>query len=62
MSEIVAGYLFLTGDVLAPATQEFFACTGRLYLNKPFKLAALTEKITELLQQIEEIPQEAHAA
>lgn len=44
--------LFLTGDVLEPATREFFRATDSLFLNKPFKHDALMEQMATLLQRV----------
>ncbi len=40
--------LFLSGDMMAPATQAFLAQSGSLYLSKPFRQSELKAKLDEL--------------
>jgi len=43
-------FIFITGDVLTPATEAFLHSTGSLYLTKPFSVSQLREKIKEVLK------------
>ncbi len=43
-------FIFITGDVLTPATEAFLHSTGSLYLTKPFSVNQLREKIKEALK------------
>jgi two-component system NtrC family sensor kinase len=57
--------LFVTGDVLAPQTQAFFARTGCLYIIKPFQSEALSAQIATLLgrcAEAEPVPEYRQAA
>jgi two-component system NtrC family sensor kinase len=41
--------IFTTGDGINPTTQRFFDETGVPYLNKPFGLADLVEKVRAMM-------------
>jgi len=41
--------MFITGDTIAPSTQEFLSATGKLYLTKPFNPRIVVELVEEML-------------
>ena len=43
-------FLFVTGDVIAPATQAFLEQNHLSHLAKPFRVEELTERVREVLQ------------
>jgi PAS domain S-box-containing protein len=43
--------LFITGDVVSPATREFLEQTGVPYLSKPFDLEHLLFRLSQMLEQ-----------
>ena len=43
-------FLFVTGDVIAPATQAFLEQNHLPHLAKPFRVEELTERVREVLQ------------
>jgi len=47
---LASRFIFITGDVLTPATEAFLHSTGSLYLTKPFSINQLREKIKEALK------------
>ncbi len=47
-SRQAARILFLSGDMMAPATQAFLNRSGSLYLSKPFRQSELRAKLEEL--------------
>ena len=49
--EQAARTLFITGDMMALATQAFWARFDGLYLRKPFRQSDLSAKIEELLRR-----------
>jgi len=53
-------FLFVTGDVIAPATQAFLERTGLPHLAKPFRVEELTARVHQVLD--EALDDGAHAA
>ena len=47
-SPLVARFLFVTGDVLGTATQEFLAHNRLPHIAKPFRVEEFTEKVAQL--------------
>jgi CheY-like chemotaxis protein len=43
-------FLFVTGDVIAPATQTFLERNHLPHLAKPFRVEELTERVREVLE------------
>ena len=41
--------VFITGDTITPATEDFLASTGRPYLAKPFSLEDMIGFVQETL-------------
>ena len=41
--------VFITGDTITPATEDFLASTGRPYLAKPFSSDQVIELVEETL-------------
>lgn len=48
-SPLLDRFLFVTGDVLAPQTQEFLECNHVPHVAKPFRVEELTERVYSLL-------------
>lgn len=48
--EVADRVVFITGDTINPATQEFLEMTGRPVLTKPFDLKTLRSKVAETLR------------
>lgn len=44
--------IFVTGDLMNPETLKFIESTGRVWLGKPFDIAAITRTIAECLQDV----------
>ncbi len=49
--EVMARVVFVTGDIVNSATQEFLEMTGRSVLAKPFDLQTLTRVVAEELRK-----------
>jgi len=48
--ELAPRVLFITGDVLSKETQTFFKITGNTYIEKPFEIEVLLDRINEVLK------------
>ncbi len=49
-NELQHNFLFVTGDVIAPATQAFLESHRLPHLAKPFRVEELTERVRDVLQ------------
>jgi DNA-binding NtrC family response regulator len=43
--------LFMTGDIVHSKTQEFLKETHAVFINKPFDLSALYQKVREVIDR-----------
>ena len=55
-SPLASRFLFVTGDVLGLATQEFLRKHRLLYIAKPFRLEEFSEKLAAVLNQVPAVP------
>jgi CheY-like chemotaxis protein len=49
--EMADKILFMTGDIVRSKTQEFLKETRAVFINKPFDLSALYQKVREAIDQ-----------
>jgi DNA-binding NtrC family response regulator len=49
--EMVDKILFMTGDIVHSKTQEFLKETHAVFINKPFDLSALYQKVREVIDR-----------
>jgi CheY-like chemotaxis protein len=49
--EMVDKVLFMTGDIVRSKTQEFLKETQAVFINKPFDLSALYQKVQEAIDR-----------